>query len=786
MPRTGVHIQVRGVVQGVGFRPFIHKQITDHTLCGTIRNTSEGVEMEIEGEESAVRLFIKELKSRAPALAVIREVSAEYYTDLKNFIDFQIIPSRVLPMRNTLISPDVALCDDCRRELFDPSDRRFRYPFINCTNCGPRFTIIKDVPYDRPLTTMGRFAMCESCEAEYHTITDRRYHAQPVCCPDCGPQLEYYGSDAASPAASGEEALAKAIDLLNRGGILAVKGLGGIHLACRIDDPSIAQTLRRRKQRDEKPFAVMCRDLDTVRKYCIVSPDEEAILCGHTRPIVLLRKKEKTALLSISDNHRIGVMLPYTPLHELLLSDGPDCLIMTSANLSDEPILYQNEEALTALSGIADGFLLHNRDIFVRCDDSLCWVAEGKEYFARRSRGYAPFPVTVKEHFSHTVLACGAEQKASFAISKGDNLFLSQHIGDLKNIATLQHYESQIRHFERLFDLKPAALACDLHPDYLSTEYAQGRAAKDALPLIPVQHHHAHLVSCLVDHDRQGPALGIIWDGTGYGTDGTVWGGEFLLGDADGFERAASLRPFRLPGGDRCTEEIWRIAASLILDALSWNETPQADELLEDQLAKEERRNALQKSLSGLTDPARLAQLTAQLNASLNCPRTTSMGRLFDGVSAILGIRSEAGYEGQAAILLEAAADEKEDGVFPYQILSGEGRLLLDERPLVTVLCVALQRGCAVASPQLAARFMNTLVRMAADCAGRIRKESGIETAALSGGCMQNQYLLKHLTDTLSSESFTVLHHERLSCNDEGIAAGQLAVAEAWLKKAGL
>ena len=465
MERVLIHIH--GIVQGVGFRPFIHKLVLHYALRGTIKNTSSGVELELEGERAELERFLADLPEKAPKLAVIERVEAAFSDELKGFRDFRILTSRTEEQRNTLISPDIGLCEDCRRELLDPADRRYRYPFINCTNCGPRFTIIKDVPYDRAKTSMSGFPMCPDCEREYHDIENRRYHAQPDCCPVCGPRLFYL--DAAGEPTEGD-ALENARRALRDGKIVAVKGLGGIHLACRCDEPEIARALRRRKQRDEKPFAVMCRDIDTAREICFVSPEEEALLNSFRRPIVLLEKRNDR-LEHLSENGFVGVMLPYTPLHVLLMDGAFDMLVMTSANLSDTPIMYRNDEAVEKLRGIADGFLLHDRDIQTRCDDSLCFCLEGREYFLRRSRGYVPFPVSIHED-AGGILACGAEQKASFCLSKGQYVFPSQHIGDLKNVETYENYAGQIRHFERLFDIRPARLACDLHPDYLSSAYA--------------------------------------------------------------------------------------------------------------------------------------------------------------------------------------------------------------------------------------------------------------------------------------------------------------------------
>ncbi len=744
------NVKVNGIVQGVGFRPFIHKQISDHSLLGWIRNTSEGAEIDIEGEESRVLLFEEELWSKAPALAVIESVKVEKPLPLKNYTEFEIIKSKALDERNTLISPDVCICKDCLDELFDPSNRRYRYPFINCTNCGPRFTIIKDVPYDRPKTTMADFPMCPPCDAEYHEITDRRYHAQPTCCPDCGPRLLYYGADGS--AVPGDPVF-NAQETLKNGGIVAIKGLGGMHLACLADDPEIALRLRRRKQRDEKPFAVMCRDIDAARKYCNVSAEEEKILCGIRRPIVLLRKKERDGLLHLSENQYLGVMLPYTPVHYLLMDDVFDALIMTSANLSDLPIMYRNDEALRELSGIADGFLLNNRDIHVRCDDSLCSVLDGHEYFMRRSRGYAPFPVGLQEDCSG-ILACGAEQKASFALSKGNHIFPSQHIGDLKNIETYDNYAYQIEHFKRLFDIKPQTVACDLHPDYMSTAYAEELAEKEHLPLVRIQHHFAHMASCMADNSLDGKCLGVIWDGTGLGTDGTVWGGEFLAGDYSGFERLGRLRPIVLPGGDRVTHELWRTGISMLKDA---GEDP--------------------SEFFGESESLRVLR---QLETGINCPKASSMGRLFDGVAAILDIKRQASYEGQGAVLLEAAAREDCADIYPYEILRGE-LTEFDWRPMVSAICADLRAGKDKGS--IAAAFMNTCMAAAADIASLMKEATGLDRVVLSGGTFQNLYMMKRLPKILENNGFKVYHHNRVSTNDEGISLGQTLIAKYQTKK---
>jgi len=741
MAEQRIHLNIRGIVQGVGFRPFLHRLTGQFQLSGWVRNTSAGVELELEGERTQLDEFLSALHTQQPPLAVIAGVACTAMPTLAGYKGFQILDSEAHPLRRTLVSPDVGVCPDCLREMNDPSDRRYRYPFLNCTNCGPRFTIVRDVPYDRPRTSMAAFPMCEACDREYRAIENRRYHAQPACCPHCGPALCYMdGSGRECPG----DPLSLAKDALHRGEIVAIKGLGGFHLACLPQSEAVSR-LRRRKHRDEKPFALMCADLRAAEELCHISADESALLSSWRRPIVLLKKKAAVPP-EISENGELGIMLPYTPLHHLLMEDF-EALVMTSANLSDEPILKDNAEALCRLHGIADGFLLHNRDITTRCDDSLLRVFRGSEYPIRRSRGYAPQPLILSRPAA-SLLACGGEQKASFCLSREDQIFPAQHIGDLKNIATLTHYEGQIEHFQTLFGITPTALACDLHPDYLSTRYARDRAAREGLPLIPVQHHHAHMVSCMADNHLTGPCIGLIWDGTGFGTDGTVWGGECLVGDEFGFTRLGSLRPIPLPGGDLCTREIGRVAHALRWDAglpLSENK-----------------------------------HLTRQLEANLNCPRSSGMGRLFDGVYALLTGRSTVTYEGQGAILLEALA-EKTQLRLPAPLYEDSGVLRLDHRPLTAALVDLLRSG--IPAGQLSAAFMDALVTAGVAQCRRAAEKTGLDRVVLSGGVFQNMYLLPRLLDGLSAAGLIPYHHSRVSCNDEGLALGQLVIADAKLQK---
>lgn len=730
---TKLQIEVRGIVQGVGFRPFVHRLVKEHGLSGWVRNTADGAGLELEGEEPALEAFLAALREDAPPLALIESVEARPVQGGEHFEGFSIVPSERGERMRTLISPDAGICPDCLRELLDPADRRYRYPFINCTNCGPRFTIIKSVPYDRAYTSMSEFPMCPDCEAEFEDIENRRYHAQPNCCPVCGPKTFFLDGEGRRLPGDGIEA---ARSLIKSGGILCVKGLGGMHLACLAEDTQAVARLRSRKHRDEKPFAVMCRDAAAARRLCELSEAEERALTSFRKPIVLLKKRARGTYMHLSENNSIGVMLPYTPLHVLLLDEDLDCLVMTSANLSDTPIVYKNAEALEKLRGIADGFLLHDREILTRCDDSLIRIYDGRDYPVRRSRGYVPYPISVN-HLAEGLLACGAEQKAGFCLAKDGYAFPSQHIGDLKNLETLDCYEEQLRHFARLFDFEPRAVACDMHPDYLSTAAAEELAAKRGIPLLRVQHHHAHMVSCMVDNGLEGECLGLIWDGTGYGTDGATWGGELLAGGARDFERLGSIRPIPLPGGDLAALEIRRIAEALRFESGLAGENP---------------------------------LLRRMLERGVSCPKSSGMGRLFDGVCALAGILAESSYEGQGAVLLEAAADEAELGEYDLAFEDN----VFDWRPMIRQIAALGE-----APGTVAAKFMNTLVSMAAAQCRAAAEQTGLRRVVLSGGVFQNMYLMERLPRALKAAGLEVYTHSRVSPNDEGVALGQLMILEA-------
>lgn len=737
--RCRIRLEVKGIVQGVGFRPFVHRLTRRFHLCGWVRNTASGAELELEGGLTELDAFVAALRQEQPPLAVITHIRRMDGLPLRGESGFRILHSTHTSENDAMISPDVAICPDCRRELSNPADRRYRYPFLNCTNCGPRFTILRNIPYDRANTSMAAFPMCVQCAREYGEIENRRYHAQPDCCWVCGPQVSYLdGTGTPCPG----EALEQAKLALQDGKIVAVKGLGGFHLACM---PNVAGELRRRKQRDGKPFAVMCPDIQSVQDICELSPEEELALTSHQAPIVLLKKRAK-APSCLSETGEIGVMLPYTPLHVLLMEDFP-CLIMTSANVSDCPVIISDREAVEGLRGIADGFLMHNREIVTRCDDSLIRLVKGKPYPIRRSRGYVPQALMVEEDVTG-ILACGAEQKASFCLGKGRAVFASQHIGDLNNAETLAHYEEQISNFSRLFGVIPRRLVCDLHPDYLSTQYAVERSEREGLPLLRVQHHHAHMVSCMADNGLDGPCLGLIWDGVGYGTDGTIWGAECLAGDALGVQRVGSIRPLLLPGGDLCTREIDRVTHSLL-----WNAG----------LAAQSPVNEMRKTV-----------LEQQLASGLNVARASSMGRLFDGIYGLISGRSTVTYEGQGAVLLEAMATE-ETKWYPLSWEWEDGRMCWDVRPMVQAVVADLHHG--VPAGEIAAFFLNTLVQLGRAHCAHGRERFGYHQVVLSGGVFQNMYLLSRLEEALCRDGFAVFYHSRVPTNDEGIGLGQMMIA---------
>ena len=757
---TRVSVRVTGTVQGVGFRPFVYSLATRLGLSGFVGNDSGGVFAEVEGTPAAVAEFLAAVARDAPPLARIGQVVA---TNMQPYgsAGFSIAPSAPGAQRTALVSADSAMCADCLAELRDPGDRRHAYPFINCTNCGPRFTIVADVPYDRPSTTMAPFAMCERCAAEYHDPANRRFHAQPVCCPACGPRLGLRGRGGSAMAAG--DPLAAAAALLRDGQVLAVKGLGGYHLAVDARSEAAAAALRARKHREDKPFAVMAAGLAAARELCEVDQTAAALLAGPRRPIVLLPRRPGAVAAAVAPgNRQLGVMLPYTPLHHLLLEAAAGPIVLTSGNSSDEPIAYRDEDAFARLAGIADAFLTHDRAIHIRTDDSVVRVwggvagselaGRGREMLIRRSRGYVPEPVTVAARFPRPVLACGAELKNTFCLAKDDRVFVSHHIGDLENAATLRSFTEGIGHFGRLFGIEPEVVAYDLHPEYLSTKYALDLDIDSC----GVQHHHAHIASCLADNGHQGPVIGVAFDGTGYGTDGTLWGGEFLIADLAGFERAGHLEPVPMPGGAAAIRQPWRMAAAYLRTAFPGGPPAGLDVV---------RRN--ERSWSAIVSMA---------GKGVNSPVSSSAGRLFDAVAALLSVRDTINYEGQAAVELEQLADPGETGSYRAAISDGPP-FRIQGASLVRAVTAELTEGTS--APLIAARFHNGIAALIEEGCVLARERHGLGTVALSGGVFQNLLVTERATARLEARGFRVLLHSRVPCNDGGISLGQAVVAGA-------
>jgi hydrogenase maturation protein HypF len=763
---VGRHIHITGVVQGVGFRPFVYGLALRYGLSGWVCNTSAGVDIEVDGPVETLDRFVAALTAEAPPLAHIDLVEVAGLAS-NGFTSFEIRHSVARPDDFLPVSPDITLCADCRRELFDPADRRYLYPFINCTNCGPRYTIIKDIPYDRPLTTMADFVMCEDCAREYADPLNRRFHAQPVACPRCGPRVWLVDQE------TGRQVNDAVIDtvrqLLAAGKIVAIKGLGGFHLACDATNDEAVAELRQRKGRIDKPFALMAPSVEVIEQFCEATPQERMLLESKEHPIVLLQKKpaDQSSTTKISEHvapgqSTLGVMLPYTPLHELLFHPSSlilHPLVMTSGNFSEEPIATDNDDALGRLAPLADAFLLHNRDIHIRCDDSVVRVFEGAELPLRRSRGYAPYPV--KLPFSvPTLLAAGAELKNTFCVTRDRYAFLSHHVGDLENYETLKSFEDGITHFERLFRIKPEIVAYDLHPNYLATRYALERAERDGLKSIGVQHHHAHIAACLAENHWHGdrPVIGVAFDGTGYGSDGAIWGGEFLLADYRGFERAAHLDYVPLPGGDAATRHPYRVALSYLQQAgVAWD----------DDLAPVRAASSIEQ-----------AAIRKQIESGLNTLSTSSMGRLFDAAAAICGVRQAVNYEGQAAIEFEAAADNGEAAAYPVEIAGAvNNEHLVKLAPLIRAIVSDVRAG--VPTAQISARFHNGLAQLVLEVCETLRREHGLTEVALSGGVWQNVTLLQKALDRLRAAEFTVYVHHLVPPNDGGLALGQAVIAAA-------
>jgi hydrogenase maturation protein HypF len=749
-------IKVRGVVQGVGFRPFVYRLAHHYHLNGRVRNTSGSVDIEVEGAGKAVRNFLSDLKDKAPPVARIENIKATFHPP-EGYTGFKIEPSLSKEGQYQLVSPDIATCADCQSEIFSSDDRRFAYPFTNCTNCGPRFTIIEDIPYDRPKTTMRKFKMCPRCQREYDDPLDRRFHAQPNACPVCGPSLELV--DGEGKTVEVENVIKKAGKLLKEGKILAVKGLGGFQLACDATSDGAINILRERKRRPSKPLAVMIATIKEIEKHCIISSEEKKLLESPQCPIVLLGWKQSSDISrAVAPNLKyLGVMLPYTPLHHLLLKEAGLPLVMTSGNLSEEPIAGDNGEALRRLKGIADYFLLHNRDIYARYDDSVYMVEDGQPRALRRARGYAPYPIFLPFK-ARQILACGAEDKNTFCLTRDGHAFLSQHIGDMENEETLEHFENTIQLYKKLFRIEPEIIAYDMHPEYLATKYAVEAGAKTGLKLVPVQHHHAHIAGCLAENGVKDKVIGVALDGTGYGTDGTLWGGEFLLADWKNFKRVGHLEYVPLPGGAAAVKKPYRMALSYLYTLLG--EDFKLDGL----------------PIAGIKQ-AEIEIIKQQLKRRINSPLTSSAGRLFDAVSALAGVRGEIDYEAQAAIELEMLAPDKVDkaGSYPFSIVEEGGmRVVKLKELLLGVVEDILNK---VPAPEISLKFHYTVAGIVAGMCKLIAKESSIKRVALSGGVFQNRLLSKLAVAALKREGFEVLTHRLVPPNDGGISLGQAAVA---------
>ncbi len=744
-------IVVGGIVQGVGFRPFIFQLADRLGLKGEVSNTSSGVTIHIEGKAEQVDVFCREIADGHPPLTYVTNWS-EYDEKIKGFSEFTITESKVENQRSALISPDISICDDCLYELFDRKNRRYRYPFINCTNCGPRYTIIEDIPYDRPKTSMKYFSMCEQCRAEYDDPRNRRFHAQPNGCSNCGPLVTLYDNKGNKIEAS--DTISRAAELIRSGFILAIKGLGGFHLAVDATNDTAVAELRNRKGREEKPFSIMALNLDRVYQFAQVTADDEAFLISRQKPIVLLKKKESNGICkSIAPGNRyFGVMLPYTPLHYLLLDQVETPLVMTSGNISEEPIAIDNQDAYDRLSIIADYFLVHNRDIYLRNDDSIVQIISGKPRFIRRARGYTPMPVFLRKKFP-SVLACGAELKNTICLTKEDNAFISQHIGDLENLSAYEFFQMTIAHMKRILDIKPEVIACDMHPDFLSTQYA---LEQKKLPVIQVQHHHAHIVSCLAENREKGPVIGLAFDGTGYGTDGTIWGGEVLICREDSFKRIAHLVPVPMPGGAAAIREPWRMGISYLYHVFG------------------DKFKDLELPFLKKIDGSQINVMVEMIQKGVNSPMTSSLGRFFDGVAAILGIRNKATFEGQAPMDLEMRAQWPVSECYEYGWITRKNYLIVID-PIIEGIVKDIRKGISTA--KILGKFHLTIIRLFSRLCHFIRLEHHLDTIALSGGSFQNSIFLSGLIEDLEKRKLKVLSQMQAPPNDGGISLGQALVA---------
>ena len=761
-------ISLTGIVQGVGFRPHVFKLAAGLGLKGFVLNTSKGVVIEVEGR--GAENFLDEVKASAPPLARIESAQAEELPPV-GYGRFEIRLSEPSDDGFSLVSPDIAVCDDCVREIYDPSDRRYLYPFTNCTNCGPRYSIIKGVPYDRPLTTMKKFEMCGECLKEYDDPLDRRFHAQPTACPECGPELKFggWGLGTGDWQVRGDEALVKTIQAILEGKIVAIKGLGGFQLVCDAANHEAVSTLRERKRKSLKPFALMARDIGTINKYCFINDAEEHLLTSVQAPIVLLKKRpEADAFLSPAvapGNSLLGFMLPYTPLHRLLFGhpkfkqeEHPSALVMTSGNLSEEPIVIDDDEALEKLAGLADAFLLHDRDIYMRVDDSVARAVAGVPRLIRRARGYAPEAFDLGYEMPE-ILACGGELKNTFCITKGRYAIMSQHIGDLTNFEATDFFEETLWNLRRTFKAEPHTIAHDLHPDYLSTRFAQEYETGGDKKLVPVQHHHAHIASCMAENGVTERVIGVAFDGTGHGTDGLTWGSEFLIADLKGFERFAHFDYAPLPGGDKAVWEPWRTALSFLIKTFG------GDGL------------KIFREINGDLYKREAGTVAAMVHKKINSPLSCGMGRYFDAVSALLGIKDTITFEGEAAIALEMAAEKSDDKGIYHLSVEGADPAVIGAASLFEAIVEDIKNKVSIEN--ISRRFHNTIAEAVVKTCLNARLKTGISRVALSGGVFQNALLFQAVLERLGEKGFSVITHSKVPTNDACISLGQAAVAAA-------
>ena len=747
-----VSIVIRGAVQGVGFRPFIYRLATELQLKGFVLNSPTGVFIEAESEKEILNTFLLRIEKEKPIHAIIQSMEFSFL-DVVGYTQFEICDSETNGKTSAFILPDIAVCDDCLKEMFDPNDRRYLYPFINCTNCGPRFSIIESLPYDRPGTSMKIFEMCDDCKQEYDNPLDRRFHAQPIACPKCGPHIELITHSGKILSRNNNTILATA-DKIRQGKIVALKGLGGYQLICRADDENIIAELRKRKNREGKPFALMFPDLESIKEVCEVFPFEERLLKSPESPIVLLKRKEEGNQILVHSsiapgNPTLGVMLPYTPLHHLLLKELQIPIIATSGNLSEEPMCITEEEAFQRLKNIADYFLIHNRPIVRHVDDSIVRVMMDREIVMRRARGYAPLPVELNcETENETYLAVGGHLKNTVALSSGKNVFVSQHIGDLSTQEAFSAFQNVVNDFKNLYEAKDILAVADLHPDYLSTKFAKNNFENISF----VQHHQAHVASCYAENKLEGTALGVSWDGTGYGLDGTIWGGEFFRFDDSSFMHFAQFRKFPLPGGDLAIKEPGRSAVGLLFEIFG-------EKLFEEKIEFINIFSEQEKKI-----------LLQMLKNKINSPLTSSVGRLFDAVAFLTGIKRTTSYEGEAAMMLEFAAASNIPDYYPFDLLPGEV-LIIDWQKMIETILDEMKNN--VSPKIISAKFHNTLVESICSVA----EKSHEEKIVLSGGVFQNAYLLEHTVHRLRTSGFNPYWHQRIPTNDGGISLGQVAIA---------